>query len=151
MANDELLRLTGASTGVALQTITSSAAGGGGWRYVGPNRTCQAKLQFGGLFDRTSGDEVVGGTISIAESSTGASAVVVATFSQVAVNNRGLTSTNTQDSLGMVTAPYVVSFTTTTAKPYVGFTATQAGTSPSAADANVELVPLDTGILRSGT
>jgi hypothetical protein len=151
MANDELLRLTGASTGVAIETITSSAAGGGGYRYVGPNRVCVAKMNIGGAFDATSGDERMGGTISIAGSATGASASVVATFASVAVNNRNLNSTNTQDSVGDVIAPYTVSFTTTSSKPYVGWTATQAGDTPSIAGVNVELQVSTDATLRSGT
>ena len=151
MANDELLRLTGASTGVAIETITSSAVGGGSYRYVGPNRVCTAKLVLGGLFDYTSANEAVGGTISIAGSSSGASASVVATFASVSVNNRNLGSTATQDSVGMVVAPYTVSFTTTVAKPYVAFTSTVGGTTPSAAGANCEIVPSTDAVLRSGS
>lgn len=151
MANDDLLRLTGASAGNQRETVTSSAAGGGGYKYVGPNRSGYVEFQYGGLFDRTTGDETLSGQVKTADDASGTNAVTVGTTATVASNSRGLGSTATQDSLGDVTPPLRVNFTTTTTQPYVGAFWVSAGTSPSAAGAFAKLVVDDRAIVRSGS
>ncbi len=150
MANDDLLRLTGASAGVQRETVTASAAGGGGYKYVGPNRSGYVEFTYGGLFDRTTGDETLSGSVKTADDSSGTNAVTVGTTATVTSNSRGLASTATQDALGDVTPPLRVSFTTTSTQPYVGAFWVAAGTSPSAAGAVARLVVDDRAIVRSG-
>lgn len=150
MPMDDLLRLTGASAGNQRETVTSSAAGGGGFKYVGPNRSGYVEFTYGGLFDRTTGDETASGQVKTADDASGTNAAVVGTTATVASNSRGLGSTATQDSLGDVTPPLRVNFTTTVAQPYVGAFWVNAGTTPSAAGAVARLVVDDRAVIRSG-
>lgn len=151
MPLDDLLRITGASAGVHRETITADAAGGGGWKYVGPNRSGAVKVHLGGAFDRTTGDETIGGTVQLASDSSGTGATTVATMAAVSANNRGLNSASAaQDSLGMVTQPYSMPFTTTTTLTYVRWNWDVSGTTPSVAGAVAYIEVDDRASLRSG-
>jgi hypothetical protein len=141
MASDELLRLTGASTGVSRETVTASAAGGGGWKFIGPNRSVTLEFTYGGLFDRTTGDENILPTVAIADDASGTNALTVYTGSAVTVNSRGVSSAATpNEALGMAVAPVRVVVTTTATKQYLRASWTTAGTTPSVAGAVARII-----------
>jgi hypothetical protein len=150
MAMDDLLRISGPSAGISIETATVDAAGGGGYKRVGPNKQGYVECWAGGLFDRTTGDETITWTVKRADDAAGTNAATVGTSAAQAANNRGLGSTATQDTLGMVTAPTRVAFTTTVAQQYVGITYDMTGTTPSVAAAHAHIVVSDTPVLNSG-
>ncbi len=151
MAYDELMRTTGASTGVQRETITADAAGGGGYKYVGPNRSGYVEITYGGLFDRTTGDETIAALVKTADDAAGTNAATVGTSTTQATNNRGVSSAATpNESLGDVRAPDIVPFRTTATQPYVGVSWDVSGTTPSVAGAAARIVVTDAAVLRSG-
>lgn len=150
MANDALLQVTGSAVGSPRETVTADGTGGMGYRYVGPNIMGYARLSLGGTFDRTSGDETLAFSVKIATDSAGTSPVTAGTSATQTENSRGLDSSETADSLGMVNNFVTVPFTTTSTRPYVGVTWDVSGTTPSAAGAVVDLVITGEASLRSG-
>jgi hypothetical protein len=151
MAQDDLLRVAGPSAGISIETATVDAAGGGGYKRVGPNKTGYIECWVGGLFDRTTGDETIAWVAKRADDAAGTNAATVGTSATQAANNRGLGSTATQDSLGFVTAPVQVPFSTTTTQQYVGVTYDMSGNTPSAASTHAHIVVTNAPLLRSGS
>lgn len=151
MPLDDLLRLTGASAGVHRETVTVDAAGGGGYKYVGPNRSGYVEFTIGGAVDRADGNETIAGIVKLADDAAGTNATTVATTATQATNNRGVSSAATpNESLGFVTTPLRANFTTTTTQPYVGATWDTSGTTPSFAGSVARIVVDDRAVIRSG-
>lgn len=150
MADDALLRLSGASIDVPTETVTADGVAGGGYVYLGPNQPFRVEVFFGSTFDRTTGNETFDATVKIATDAAGGSATTVGSISQQTENTRGLDSTETADTLGMVNPAAVASGRTTEAKPYAGVTWDVGGTTPSAAGVYARIVPEGSATLRSG-
>jgi len=152
MAMDDLLRVSGPSAGVSIETATVDAAGGGGWKYVGPNKRGYVEFWIGGLFDNTTGTENVIFQVRRADNAAGANSATVATSAAHTANNRGLESTDTQDSLGFVTPPTRLPFVTTTAQPYISvYYDMSAADTPSAAATHAHIVVSSDPVLTSGS
>lgn len=160
MARDELLRVSGSATGAPKNaTLTATADLGGGYKYVGSNRTMGAVLTAGGAYDRTTGDETMDITVHAADDASGTNAVQIASFPQEGVYGGSGTTRGDSGYYSGTTARYSevpsaeprkITFTTPNGKPYVKVRATMAGTSPSAAEVVVDLVKPGLAARRSG-
>lgn len=153
MARDELLRLSGPSVGNAKNgQITVDTDLGGGWRYVGANRSMAAVLTIAGQFDRTTGNETMDVGIYAADDEAGTNAALIASFPQQATTGDSgyYSSTTPRYSEVPSLEPRKIVFVTPNGKPWVKAYADVGGTTPIADQVVVDLVEPSLVARRSG-